>query len=418
MKELICKMIDERKDELFSLLGELIKINSENFAYYGNEEECARYVKKYCDDLGIRADLFSPLELDGFENHPDYWPGRSLENRPSVVATLPGKEDKNGLMLMAHIDTVEIGDPANWSVPPLSGEIKDSKIYGRGACDDKYGVATALFIMKLLKEMGLVPKQNLLFSAYSDEEAGGSHGALSSVLKYPCDHILNMDGERDQIWHCATGGQEAKYLYHTEGVVDSSELCARAVPVVLDVLEGFKKSRFTELSNNKYYNGTEIPEGSMTYQGIRAGYNGTDLNRGEIHFMYYTDKTRDEIYAEFAELEKKISEALKPFGIIGDGFVPYTRFFHYVFCEPDAPDIQKLLSAAREVSGKEPLVCGSCLSDLSVISKYGSSNAITYGAGGAFTEEGGAHQPDEFIECDTFLEFTKTVAVYILNMLY
>ena len=418
MKKLICKIIEERKDELFSLLSELIKINSENFAYYGNEEECARYVKKYCDDLGIPADMFSPLELESFENHPDYWPGRALENRPSVVATLPGCEDKNGLMLMAHIDTVEIGDPANWSVPPLSGEIKDGRIYGRGASDDKYGVAAALFIMKILKEAGLVPKQNLLFSAYSDEEAGGSHGALSSVLKYPCDHILNMDGEHDQVWHCATGGQEVKYLYHTENVVDSSELCARAIPVVMDILKEFKQNRFAELSNNKYYNGTVIPESSMLYMGIRAGSNGTDLNRGEIHFIYYTDKTEREIYSEFAALEKKLFEALKPLGIVGDGFVPYTRFFHYVFCEPDAPDIQKLLSAAREVTGKEPIVCGSCLSDLSVISKYGNSNAFTFGVARTFLEEGGAHQPDEFIECDKLLEFTKTVAVYILNMLY
>ncbi|MBQ9985800.1 MAG: M20 family metallopeptidase [Oscillospiraceae bacterium] len=417
MKERILKLIDERREELFSLLSELLKINSENFAYYGNEEECARYIKSYCEDIGIAADMFAPTELEGFEKHPDYWPGRALENRFSVVATLAGKENKNGLMLMAHTDTVEIGDISNWTVPPLSGLIKDEKIYGRGASDDKYGVAAALFVMKLLKEIGFVPKENLLFSAYSDEEAGGSHGALSSVLKYPCEHILNLDGEHDQIWHCATGGQEAKYLYRTRDTVDSAELSARAIPVIMDVLKEFKQNRYTELSENKYYNGTVFPESSMTYQGIRAGCNGTDLNRGEIHFMYYTDKTEKEIYDELALLEKKFASVLEPMGIIGEGFVPYTRFFHYVFCEPDAPDIKKMLDAAREVSGCEPVVCGSCLSDLSVISKYGSRNAFTFGAARTFREEGGAHQPDEFIECDKLLEFAKIIAVYILNML-
>ena len=71
MKERILKLIDERREELFSLLSELLKINSENFAYYGNEEECARYIKSYCEDIGIAADMFAPTELEGFEKHPD-----------------------------------------------------------------------------------------------------------------------------------------------------------------------------------------------------------------------------------------------------------------------------------------------------------------------------------------------------------
>lgn len=417
MNKIICDLIEERKEELFELLSELIKINSENFASYGNEEECARYIKEYCENLGLTGDLFSPLDLKDFTCHPEYWPGRNLKNRYSVVTGLHGKEDKNGLMLMAHIDTVEIGNTDNWSIPPLSGLIKDGKIYGRGASDDKYAIAAALFVIKLLKETGFVPRENLLFAAYSDEEAGGSHGALSSVIKYPCEHIVSLDGEYGQIWHCATGGQEVKYRYRTVNLVDSAELSARAIPVVMDILKEFGHNRYVELSNNKYYNGTIIPQSSMLYMRIRAGCNGTDLNMGEIHFMFYTDKSEEEIYDEFAALEEKLSEALKPLGIIGEGFVPYTRFFHYVFCEPDAQDIKKLLDASLEATGKDLLVCGSCLSDLSVISKYGSSNAFAFGAARSFSEEGGAHQPNEYIECDKLVEYTKTIAVYILKLL-
>lgn len=61
--------------------------------------------------------------------------------------------------------------------------------------------------------------------------------------------------------------------------------------------------------------------------------------------------------------------------------------------------------------------CGSCLSDLSVISKYGSSLAFGYGIGRDFSEIGGAHQPNEFIELDKLVDFTKTVANYILKVL-
>ena len=74
-----------------------------------------------------------------------------------------------------------------------------------------------------------------------------------------------------------------------------------------------------------------------------------------------------------------------------------------------------MVAAATEATGKAPIVCGSCLSDLSVISKYGSSEAFAFGMGRDFSLPGGAHQPNEYIECDKLVEFTKTIAAYIVN---
>ena len=162
----ICDLIESRKEELFDLLGRLVKINSENFSQRGNEEECARYIHALCQELGLESDLYTPLELDGFDQHPDYVPGRNLENRYNVTAKWHGKNNIDELMLMAHIDTVPIGDLSNWDFDPLSGEVVDGKILGRGACDDKYAIAAALYIIKLLKEQGFEPKANLHFSAY------------------------------------------------------------------------------------------------------------------------------------------------------------------------------------------------------------------------------------------------------------
>ncbi|MBO4941015.1 MAG: hypothetical protein J6D15_02280 [Clostridia bacterium] len=118
-----------------------------------------------------------------------------------------------------------------------------------------------------------------------------------------------------------------------------------------------------------------------------------------------------------AELEKVIAKRLEPLGIIGDGFKPNTRFSHYVYCEPDSEDIKTMLEASKSATGKEPIVCGSCLSDLSVISKYGSSSAYAFGIGRDFSEPGGAHQPNEYIECDKLVEYTKTIGSYILRVL-
>jgi len=416
-KNHIFNLIESRKEELFQLLSSFIKINSESFKSYGNEEEMAKHIYGLCQELGLESELYSPLDLPDFKNHPDYMPGRGLENRYNVSAVWKGEEDKNGLMLMAHTDTVEIGNPENWEFDPLSGEIKDGKIFGRGAGDDKYALATILFLIKLLKEEGFKPKENLVFSAYSDEEYGGSHGALAGVLKDPCDRIVSMDGRDGQIWHCGSGGGEIKYIYHTKDTVDSAKTAAKAIPVVLEVIDGFAENRRKELEENRFYKGTIVPETSLRYMGVRAGNNGMDLGVGEAYFVFYTDKTKDEIYAEFAELEKVLAEKLEPLGIIGDGFKPATRFFHYVFCEPDSEDVKLMLEASREATGSEPVVCGSCLSDLSVISKYGSSRAYGFGAGRDFSEIGGAHQPNEYIECDRFVDYTKTIAAYIIKIL-
>ena len=414
----LCKLIDNRKDELFGLLSELIKINSESFGTHGNEEECAGYVHEACKKLGLESDMFSPMDIADFDKHPDYMPGRGLENRYTVVARYEGNENTDELMLMAHSDTVRIGDVNDWHFAPLSGEIKDGKIYGRGACDDKYAIASMLFVSKLLKEQGFVPKKNMLLAIYSDEEYGGSHGALAAVTKYPAKRIVSMDGRQGQIWHCGSGGQELKYFFHTKNNVDSAYLASKAIPVVVDTIEEtFAANRRTEMGNNKFYKGTIIPDTSLRYMGMRAGNSGSDLGKGEVYFVFYTDKTKDVIGAELKEVEAVLRDKLEPMGIVGDGFEPATRFFHYVHCEPDSEDVKLMVEASKEAIGKDLLVCGSCLSDLSVISKYGSDRAFGFGAGRDFSQAGGAHQPNEYIECDKLVEYTKTIAAYILKVL-
>lgn len=413
----ILNLIEERKDELFQLLSSLVKINSENFKTHGNEEEIARHIHSLCLELGLESEMYSPLSIEGFENHPDYLPGKGLENRYNVSAVWKGLEDINEVMLMGHSDTVQIGDPANWESDPFSGEIKDGKIFGRGSVDDKYALATVLFLIKLLKEQGFEPKRNLVFSAYCDEEYGGSHGAMAAAMKYPCKHIVNMDGRDNQIWHCASGGGEFKYIYHTIKTADSAKAAAQAIPVVLEVIEEFAQKRREELEANRFYAGTIIPETSLRYMGVRAGNSGMDLGVGEVHFVYYTDKNKEEIYAELSEIEKVLESRLAPLGIAGDGFKPATRFFHYVFCEPDSESIKIMVEASKEARGEEPIVCGSCLSDLSVISKYGNSSAFAYGLGRDFSTKGGAHQPNEYVECDALVKYAKTIATYIIKTL-
>jgi len=413
----ILSLIDERKEELFELLSSLIRINSENAGPWGNEQEAAEYIAGLCRDLGLETELYSPLALPDFEEHPDYLPGRNLENRPNVSAVWKGKEDKNYLMLMGHSDTVLIGDRENWTFEPLSGEIRDGKIWGRGACDDKYAIATALFLIRLLKEQGFVPKANLVFTAYSDEELGGSHGALAASLRWPCEHIVNMDCKNFEIWHCASGGGGFTYRYHTASPVDSAAQAALAIPAVMEEIQVFAQRRRAELSANPFYAGTIIPDTSLRYMDVHVGNSGADLGVGTMKIEFYTDRTAEEIHAELSELEDRLSARLAPMGLVSDGFQFYTRFFHYGFSQPDSESIRDMQQAALESTSRELVPCAACLSDLSVILKYGNSQAFSFGIGRSFSEYGGAHQCDEFIECDRLLEYAKIMAAYVIRVM-
>ena len=413
----IFALIDRRRDELFELLSDLIHINSENFRNYGNERECAEYIDKLCRELGMESEMYSPMELDGFAQHPDFFPGRTLEERFNVTARWRGAENDDGLMLMAHHDTVEIGDVSAWNKPPLSGEVADGRIYGRGSGDDKYAIAAALFIVKLLKEKGFEPKKNLLFTAYCDEEHGGSHGALASVLRYPCKNVVNMDCKEGDIWHCASGGGEVKYIFHTVDTVDSARAAAEGLPIVLKHVDAFGARRRKELEANPYYAGTIIPGTCLRYMEVRVGNHGLDLGNGMVCATFYTDRTREEIEREFEEMDAAIRAELTPLGLVGDGFKMHTRFFHYAACAPDDPAILDMQEASVEATGKPLHVCGSCLSDLSVIQKYSPGSAYAIGIGRDFSVEGGAHQPNEFIEQEELVKFTKTIAAYVLKVL-
>ena len=410
-------MIDERKEELFQLLSSLVKIDSQNFSSHGNEKEICEYIHHVCLDMGLDSAMYSPMELEGFAAHPDYMPNHGLEDRYNVTAVWKGRVDENALMLMAHTDTVQFGDPANWTFSPTSGAICDGRIYGRGSGDDKSGIAVMLFLTKLLKEAGFRPQKNLLLNAYCDEEYGGSHGALAAVLRDPCERVANLDACENVVVHCATGGGEMKYHFHAKNPVDSSKSVARALSTVMDVLDIFAENRRKELEANPFYAGAVIPETSMRYIGVKCGENGQDLGIGEIHFVFYTDKSKEEIYPEFDMLNEILKQRLAPLGMVSDGFSPTTRFFHYIGCEPDCQDILDYLEAAELATGIRPLVCGGALGDQSVIAKYGTRNTFSVGPIRSFELEGGAHQPNEFVECDSLVAFTKTIAAYVVKFL-
>src|SRR6056297_437043 len=116
--------------EISSLLADLIKIESVNMGYPDSvegEAKISEYIYNYCKKLGIDCILDEVL------------PGRS-----NVISFIKG-EDRRGLCLESHMDTVSI---KNMDIDPLNPIIKDGRMYGRGSSDDKGSLAAMMIAMK------------------------------------------------------------------------------------------------------------------------------------------------------------------------------------------------------------------------------------------------------------------------------
>jgi succinyl-diaminopimelate desuccinylase len=122
---------DVGAEEAAELLSELVTIDSQNPP--GRERGVAEFVVDWLGEYDINARLVD----------------RPAEERPQVVATV-GEErpDAGRLILNGHMDVVPPGDREQWTSNPFEGEIRDGRVYGRGASDMKSGIAAGMFTLR------------------------------------------------------------------------------------------------------------------------------------------------------------------------------------------------------------------------------------------------------------------------------
>jgi acetylornithine deacetylase/succinyl-diaminopimelate desuccinylase-like protein len=159
-------------DEVVTLASDLIRIDTSNTGDLDTtvgEREAAEYVAEKLTDAGYEVTV-----LDAGQ------PGRT-----NVITRLAGADSSRGALLVhAHLDVVPF-DARDWQVHPLSGEVKDGYLWGRGAVDMKHMAAMTLAIARRFKQEGTVPPRDLVFAFLSDEEAGGVWGAQWLVANRP-----------------------------------------------------------------------------------------------------------------------------------------------------------------------------------------------------------------------------------------
>ena len=406
---------EENKQYLFDILSSLIRINTENDRKTANESRVASFMKEEFGKIGVECELYTPDSVEGIMQHEDFREGKDFTGRENITAKIAGKSGKRAVMLAGHADTMPIGDLSLWTVPPLDGIIKDGRIYGRGACDDKYALASMLFLAKGIVEVGIELDCDLYLTAYVDEEFGGGNGALAAALKYPCDFYVNLDCKNLDIWRTAAGGQRIILnLIHPE-FQHSCHLMMEALHEVKREIDIFGKRRIAELKENPNFSDSIIPDTAIRYMNMATGINTNDRHKGVFDFAFYTDKTREEINSELEETYARINERLLPLGIHIESVVESSRFFRYGFVSADNSVIKLLKSAGESITGRKIYDKPSCLSDLSLFLAAAPERAISFGAGRDFDVAGGAHLPDEFIECDSLFDFASIISKFVLE---
>ncbi len=414
VRKKVMDYLEQHKDELFELLSELLKIDTQNFSSYGNEEAGQMFFNEYCHRYGFETEFYYPDSVAGLTEHEGYLKGRGTDKRPNVTAVLRGNGGQK-ITIAAHMDTVPIGDEMQWSVPPLSGVIKDNRIFGRGSSDDKFGIAAGIFALRAIKECGISLKDDVYVTSYADEEYGGGNGALATCLKYPSDIYINLDGGGMQVLPYGIGGLCASASLHKEETVSSCHEVFDGLKLIVDEFQRFGEKRFEELQKNPIYAKTQIEKDAYRLQSVSCGNDGLDLNIARISFTFYTLLSQQCIETELAEVCETLRTKLQEMGLVFDGVKNISRFFPPVYPSSVPSEAIIFKNILEETYGKPIELAGGCLSDLSVIAHYGGGTAFNTGLYKGFNEYGGPHQIDEYVDCDEFLAITKALAVYLVE---
>ena len=149
------------EEQVIRLTAEMIRKPSVS----GDEKSVVELLGNFLSDHGL------PAVMD-----------EAAPGRPNLTCVWGGDEGPT-LLLTGHTDTVPIGN--GWSRDPFGGEIDNGRLYGRGSCDMKAGLAGMAIAMVTLKKHLKRPRGRVVFAACVDEEETGigTKAAIKAGLK-------------------------------------------------------------------------------------------------------------------------------------------------------------------------------------------------------------------------------------------
>jgi acetylornithine deacetylase len=203
--------VGERADELVELTRTLVRFETVSVdlapgsEHRTNEEGLLQeFVGGVLAGLGAEVDQWEPDPAE-LRDHPMMPPWHHWEGRPITVATLRGAGGGRSLIINGHIDVVSAGDPARWTSSPFAADIRDGRIYGRGAVDMKGGVAAAIFALRALRESGVRLAGDVIVEVVPDEETCAMGTVAAIERGYRADAGLVPEPTMLNLWVATRG---------------------------------------------------------------------------------------------------------------------------------------------------------------------------------------------------------------------
>lgn len=175
---------------------------------------------------GAHIDLFEP-DADAMAGRPLVPPGLDFVGRPQLIARLPSGKRGRALVFNGHIDVVPAKADEGWTSPPFAPEVRDGRLYGRGACDMKGGVAAMVVAAEVLADRGVLAGE-LVVATNTDEESSGAGGTALVDRGLRADGAIVTEPTGFDVWVACRGSTYATIT--VPGVAGHAEVAHRGWP--------------------------------------------------------------------------------------------------------------------------------------------------------------------------------------------
>ncbi|HYP61159.1 MAG TPA: peptidase [Thermomicrobiales bacterium] len=409
----IADTIDRLESELVERLQELVRIPSVT----GSEHDVQQAIARQMNDLALDVDMWEPDAAELAPYAEDVGEFESFAGRPNVVGTRRGRGGGKSIILNAHIDTVEAGDPAQWTVDPFLAEVRDGRVYGRGTCDMKAGLIAEFMALRALDELGISLNGDVFLESVISEEDGGA-GALATLLRgYKADAAIITEPTNLAI----VSAQGGSLVFRLTVTGRSAHACLRNEGV--SALEKFLPIHAAILEHERqHHEAIDHP----LYQRFE---NRAPINIGIVRGGNWPSSVPESIVVEgraglvpgetLAETRTALVEAVMRATAADPWFrnhPPHIEWFSGQFAAAETPVESPLMRALQNahlettgsVASIEAVTYGA---DMRHFVNIGGIPCLMYGAG----DVARAHRPDEFVPISEVKTVARTLALLLID---
>lgn len=400
------------RERLVADLTALVRIPS----ITGSEEAVAAWAAEALRDLGLAVELVEP-DPAAIRADPD-WPGEEMGRTAlPVVIGRAGKAGGTRVILSGHLDVVPPGDPATWTADPWGAEIRDGRLYGRGAVDMKGGVAAIFAAVRSLAAAGSLAGLDgeLLVVLVPSEEDGGQ-GTLAAIRAGATGDlaIITEPSNLDVVvahagaitFRLTVPGRAAHASQRREGISALDNLY-----VLLRALEA-DETRRNEAETDPLMTALGLPYPTIVGTVAGGDWASTVLDRVVAEGRYGVRLGQRPADAE-AELRACISAACAADPFLADhpATVEITGGrFGSARVADEHPLVTGLVATAEAVTGRRPTTLGEPYgADMQMFVHVGRTPCVIFGPGDVKV----AHSADEYVPLDEVADCAAVLAAWV-----